>query len=115
MIMEKAIERTKALLSNWCCDELKEAAQAWLNSIGTDKEKEAGRKYVLELQDSIVTVDGMLAFLPTDEAKAKFGEETANKFYEHAKDLKAQGVANCDCPACTAASAVLEVKDEILK
>lgn len=111
--MKKAIERTKALLSNWCCDELKEAAQAWLNSIGTDKEKEAGRKYVLELQDSIVTVDGMLAFLPTDEAKAKFGEETAND--EHAKELKAQGIANCDCPACTAASAVLELKDEILK
>lgn len=113
--MEKAIERTKALLSNWCCDELKDAAQNWLDSIGTDKENEAGKKYVLELQDSIVTVDGMLAFLPTDEAKAKFGEETANRFYEHAKDLKAQGVANCDCPACTAASAVLELKDEILK
>lgn len=113
--MEKAIERTKALLSNWCCDELKEAARDWLDSIGTDKEKEAGKKYVLELQDSIVTVDGMLAFLLTDEAKAKFGEETANKFYEHAKELKAQGIANCDCPACTAASAVLEVKDEILK
>lgn len=113
--MEKAIERTKALLSGWCCDELKEAGQAWLKAIGTDKEKEAGRKYVLELQDSIVTVDGMLAFLPTDEAEAKFGEETANKFYEHAKELKVQGVANCDCPACIAASAVLEVKDEILK
>lgn len=113
--MEKAIERTKVLLSNWCCDELKDVAQNWLDSIGTDKEKEAGKKYVLELQDSIVTVDGMLAFLPTDEAKAKFGEETANKFYEHAKELKAQGVANCDCPACTAASAVLEVKDKILK
>ena len=113
--MEKAIERTKVLLSNWCCDELKEVAQAWLDSIGTDKEKEAGKKYVLELQQSIVTVDGMLAFLPTDEAKAKFGEETANKFYEHAKELKTQGIANCDCPACTAASAVLESKDEILK
>lgn len=113
--MEKAIERTKVLLSNWCCDELKKAAQAWLDSIGTDEEKEAGKEYVLELQDSIVTVEGMLAFLPTDEAKAKFGEETANKFYEHAKDLKAQGVANCDCPACTAASAVLELKEEILK
>lgn len=113
--MEKAIERTKELLSNWCCDELKEAAQNWLDSIGTDKEKEAGKKYVLELQDSIVTVDGMLEFLPTDEAKAKFGEETASKFYEHAKELKTQGVANCDCPACTVASAVLEVKDEILK
>lgn len=113
--MEKAIERTKELLSNWCCDELKEAAQNWLDSIGTDKEKEAGKKYVLELQDSIVTVDEMLAFLPIDEAKAKFGEETANKFYEHAKELKIQGVANCDCLACTAASAVLEVKDEILK
>lgn len=113
--MEKAIERTKVLLSNLCCDELKEAAWNWLDSIGTDKEKEAGKKYVLELQDSIVTVDGMLAFLPTNETKTKFGEETANHFYEHAKDLKTQGIANCDCPACSAASAVLELKDEILK
>lgn len=113
--MEKAIERTKVLLSNWCCDELKEAAQAWLDSIGTDKQKDAGERYVAELQDSIVSVDGMLAFLPTKAAKAKFGEETSNKFYEHAKELKAQGIANCDCPACTAASAVLELKDEILK
>lgn len=113
--MTNAIERTNVLLSNWCCDELKKAAQAWLDSMGTDKQKEAGEKYVAELQESIVTVDGMLAFLPTEEAKAKFGEETANKFYEHAKELKAQGVANCNCPACTAASAVLELKDEILK
>lgn len=112
--MQNAIERTKMLLSDWCCDELKESAQAWLDSIGTDKQKETGEKYVAELQDSIVTVDGMLAFLPTEEAKAKFGEETANKFYEHAKELKAKGVANCDCPACTAAMAVLELKDEIL-
>lgn len=113
--MTNAIERTNVLLSNWCCDELKKAAQAWLDSIGTDKQKEAGEKYVAELQESIVSVEGMLAFLPTEEAKVKFGEETANKFYEHAKELKAQGVANCDCPACTAASAVLELKDEILK
>ena len=105
--MQNAVEKTKVLLSGWCCDELKKAAQTWLDSIGTDKEKEAGEKYVAELQDSIVTVDGMLAFLPTDE-------ETANKFYEHAKELKAQGIANCDCPACTAASAVLDLKDEIL-
>ncbi len=82
--MKNAVEKTKVLLSGWCCDELKEAAQNWLDSIGIDKEKE-------------------------------FGEETAKKFYEHAKDLKAQGIANCDCPACTAASAVLELKDEILK
>ena len=113
--MEKAIGRTKALLSNWCCDELKEAAQTWLDSIGTDKQKEVGERYIAELQDSIVSVEGMLSFLPTDEAKAKFGEETANKFYEHAKELKAQGIANCDCPACTAASAVLELKEENLK
>lgn len=113
--MEKAIEKTKVLLSNWCCDELKEAAQNWLDSIGTDKEKEAGKKYVLELQDSIVTVDGMLAFLPTDESKAKFGEETANEVYEYAKELKDQGITYCDCPACTAALAILELKDKILK
>jgi len=113
--MEKAVERTKALLSNWCCDELKEAAQAWLDSIGTDRQKEAAEKYAAVLRESVVPVDGMLAFLPTEEAKAKFGEETANKFYAHAKELKAQGIENCDCPACTAAMAVLEVKDEILR
>ncbi|MDE6111488.1 MAG: molecular chaperone Hsp90 [Eubacterium sp.] len=113
--MNNAIERTKILLSDWCCDELKEAGQAWLDSIGTEKQKEAGERYVAELQNSIVTVEGMLAFLPTEEAKAKFGEETANKFYEHAKELKAKGIANCDCPACTAAAAVLELKEEILK
>lgn len=96
MFIKNAIERTKVLLSNWCCDELKEAAQAWLDSIGTDKGKQTGKKYVLELQDSIVTVDGMLEFLPTKEAKAKFGEETANRFYEHAKELKAQGAVNSD-------------------
>lgn len=113
--MEKAIEKTKILLSDWCCDELKEAAQNWLNAVGTDGQKSAAEKYVSVLEDSIVSVDGMLEFLPTKEAKAKFGEETANKFYEHAKELKSQGAANCDCPACTAASAVLELKDEILK
>lgn len=113
--MQNAIERTKVLLSDWCYDELKEAAQNWLDSIGTNKQKEAGKKYVAELQDSIVTVDEMLDFLPSKEAKAKFGEETANKFYEHAKQLKTQGIKNCDCPACTAALTVLEFKDEILK
>lgn len=113
--MKNAIEKTKVLLSDWCCDELKEAAQTWLDSIGTDKQKEAGERYVAELQDSIVTVEGMLAFLPTEEAKAKFGEEIANEVYEHAKVLKAKGIANCDCPACTAASAVLELKEEILR
>lgn len=39
MFIKNAIERTKVLLSNWCCDELKETAQAWLDSIGTDKGK----------------------------------------------------------------------------
>lgn len=48
--MEKAIERTKALLSGWCCDELKEAAQNWLDSIGTDKEKEAERNMSLNFR-----------------------------------------------------------------
>lgn len=113
--MKNAIERTKVLLSDWCCDELKEAAQAWLDSIGTGKQKEAGERYVAELQDSIVTVEGMLAFLPTEEVKAKFGEDIANKFYEHAKELQAKGIVNCDCPACTSASAVLELKEEILR
>lgn len=113
--MEKTIEKTKVLLSGWCCDELREAAQNWLSALGTDSQKSAGENYIAVLEDSIVSVDGMLEFLPTKEAKAKFGEETANKFYEHAKELKALGIVNCDCPACTAASAVLELKENILK
>lgn len=32
--MEKAVERTKALLSNWCCDELKAQGVAKLRLYG---------------------------------------------------------------------------------
>ena len=45
-----------------CSGEAKEAAQAWLAALGTDREAEETRKYVQELEEDLVTVDQLIAF-----------------------------------------------------
>ena len=43
-----------------------------------------------------------------------FGAEGAAGLLAHAQELKAAGAKYCDCPACAAAAAILEKKDELL-
>lgn len=44
-----------------------------------------------------------------------FGADKAKEVAAHAKEIKAAGATYCDCPACAAAEAILEKKDDILK
>lgn len=98
-----------------CSEEAKQAAQSWLDAIGTDKEKEETKKYLQELEEDIVTIDGLISFAGSSAGVEHFGEEAANNIVLHAKEIKANGAKYCDCPACVAALAILEKKDEILK
>lgn len=99
-----------------CCADAKAAAQAWLDALGTDKEKEMTEKYVKELEEDIVTVDGLIAFAESETgAKVFGGEEAAKGVAAHGREIKAKGAKYCDCPACTAVAAILEKKDELLK
>jgi len=108
------IERTKELLSVRCYEDLKEAAQRWLDAVGTEREAEASINYVWELEDAVTEIDSVINFFGSDMAKEKFGEEMANNIRTHAIEIKAKGAKWCDCPACTAALRVLEYKSDLL-
>ena len=90
------------------CQEFKEAAQNYLDSIGTDNEKEAGKILVAEAKEDIAPIDGTIAFFESDMAKQIFGEEAAKEKLAHAIQIKDEGAVYCDCPGCTAAKNIIE-------
>jgi len=95
-----------------CCAEAKAAGQAWLDAVGTDKEAEETKKFFAELEADITPIDGLISFASSEAAAAHFGKEAAAGLLAHAKQIKAEGAKYCDCPACTAALAILNKKGE---
>ena len=114
-LMNFVTEKTNDLIAApSCCQEAKAAAQAWLAAAGTAEEAEETKKYLAELEEDITPIDGLIAFASSEGAKAEFGEEAANGLLAHAKEIRAKGARYCDCPACTAALAILDKKEEML-
>ena len=115
-VRDYVVEQTHRLMEAFSCSgEAKEAAQAWLAALGTDREAEETRKYVQELEEDLVTVDQLIAFAESDEGRQVFGAEAAPGVAAHGREIKAAGAKYCDCPACAAAAAILEKKDLLLK
>lgn len=109
-------EKTKELTAaHSCCAELKEAANNWLAAAGTDKEAEATKAYVAELEADIMPIDGLIAFAESDMGAKVFGADMAKNVAAHGKDIKAAGAKYCDCPACAACEAILAKKEDLLK
>lgn len=114
-VKEYVTEKVKELLNApSCCAEAKEAAQNWLNALGTDQEADASRRLIAELQMDIMPVDGLIAFADSEAGAQVFGAETAKKVAAHGRELKAAGAKYCDCPACAASEAILAKKDELV-
>ena len=109
-------EKTQELIAAPSCSaEAKEAAQRWLNAAGTDKEAEETKKFIAEMEEDIISIDGLIAFAESDAgAKVFGGAEKAKGVAEHGKEIKAAGAKYCDCPACAAVEAILSKKDELL-
>ena len=93
------------------CKELKAAAQAYLDAVGTDGEKAAAKALVAECEEDITGIDDVIEFFLSDMAKKIFGEDIAAQKLEHMKEIKAEGAAFCDCPGCSAAKAVIDNKE----
>ena len=71
-------EKTKELTAaHSCCAELKETANNWLAAAGTDKEAEATKAYVAELEADIMPIDGLITFAESDMGAKIFGAEMA--------------------------------------
>ena len=110
------VEKTNDLINAASCSqEAKDAANAWLAAVGTDKEAEATKAYIAELEEDIMPVDGLIAFAESEMgAKVFGGEDAAKGVAAHGREIKAAGGKYCDCPACAAVEAILDKKDEMI-
>ena len=113
--VEYVVEKSKELIqAPTCSQEAKDAAKAWIEAAGTDREAEETKKYIAELEEDIVTVDGLIAFAESEAGAKVFGDR-AKGVAEHAREIKAQGASYCDCPACAAGEASLARKEVLLE
>lgn len=114
--LDFVVAKTKELMvAATCSAEAKAAAKAWLDAVGTGSEAEETKKYVAELEEDIVTVEGLEAVAESEMGAKIFGSmEAAKGVAAHAREIKAAGAKYCDCPACAAVEAILEKKEEML-
>lgn len=100
--------------ANSCCAEAKEAAKNWLEAVGTEKEAEASKNLIAELEADIMPIDGLIAFAGSEAGAQVFGVEKAKEVLAHGQELKDSGAKYCDCAACAACEAILEKKEALV-
>ena len=111
-VKDYVAEKVKEMMGAVSCSaEAKAAGQAWLDSVGTDRETEQTKKLIAELD--IMPVEGLIAFAESETGAKVFGAETAKNVAAHGRELRAAGKKYCDCPACAAVEAILEKKGEL--
>ncbi len=94
---------------------LKDAAQKWLDTMEDGQANAAAAKeYVKLLEESIMTVDDIVAFTASPKAAEVFGDQLP-QFQAHAKELKESGAKYCDCDACKLVKEILDEKDYLAK
>ena len=114
-VLQYVSMKTKELIdSPTCSSEAKEAAQSWLDAVGTDKEQAQTLLYIQELEEDIMPIDNLIGFAESEQGKVYFGPKAA-EIAAHAKEIKANGAKYCDCPACAAVEAILEKKGDMVK
>ena len=109
MNKQELIETTKNMIAApSCCPELKTAAQAWLDAVGTTNEKAAADALVAELKEDVCTIDDVIPFFESPRAVQYFGEEKAKELAALAHKVKADGGKWCFCEACAAGAKLME-------
>ena len=95
-------------ISDKVADKAKDIGENVADKAKDAKEKAAEVELIAQLKEGISTVKENIDFFGSDEAKEKFGEDTAAQIKKHAEELKAQGKTYCDCEACTKARELLK-------
>ena len=81
---KEIIEQAKNLIAaHSCCQEAKDAANAWLCAVGTADEKEKAKALVAELEEDIMPIDGLIGFAASDMGAKVFGEGSAGACGSH--------------------------------
>ena len=92
---------------------VKEFAQSWLDTEGTEKQADLTKQLVSIAEQNIALIDETIVFAGSELAVQILGKEGAANLLQHAKDIKAQGAEFCDCPGCVAAKNIIDLKAEI--
>ncbi|MFV0401753.1 MAG: pyruvate:ferredoxin (flavodoxin) oxidoreductase [Oscillospiraceae bacterium] len=110
-IRDRLIRLTNELLcAEHVYDGLKEAAQKWLDTIDDGKANTpAAEAYVAMLEESVLPVDGVIAFCEQQQG------DDYKAFLDAAKAAKAAGSDHCPCPACTLGAEILADKEYLAK
>lgn len=115
-ILNYTVQKTHELINSVTCNsETKEAAQTWLNAVGTENEAAETVKYVNALEGDIMPIDMLIGFAESDAGVQVFGADKAKDVAKHAKEIKSAGGKYCDCPACAVVAEILEKKELLLK
>ena len=70
MDKQTLIEKIKAMAAApSCCAELKAAAAAYLNAVGTTDEKIAAKNLLAKMEEDITPIDNLVAFAHSEDAK----------------------------------------------
>ncbi len=114
-VLDELVKRTQELINApTCSQETKEAAQRWLDAVGTDAENAETKAFITELEEDIMPIDSLIGFAESEKGRAYFGADTAASIAAHAREIQAAGARYCDCPACVIVAAILEKKADIL-
>ena len=92
------------------CQELKTAAQNYLDAVGTADEHDKAEKLVAECEADVMKCADVIAFMKTDAAKKHLGAEVAAGILAHEEELLSKGIEYCDCPGCTAGKRIMDNK-----
>lgn len=87
-----------------CYAGLKEKAEAYLMV----QNSETATALVDELKADVQSIDEVLPFFGSKDAKKIFGGEVAEQLLQKAKEVKANGGDTCFCEACTAGKVILD-------
>ena len=75
-ILDEVVEQAKNLMNaSSCSKEAKDAAQKWLDSIGTDTQQEQTKLLLTELEEDIVSIDGLIEFAQSEVGISHFGAD----------------------------------------
>ena len=78
--LEYVVAKAKELIAAPSCSaEAKEAAQAWIAAVGTDKQAEETKKFIAEMEEDIIPIDGLIAFAESDAEQKYLAERKKPK------------------------------------
>ena len=74
-LQEFVVEKTKELMAaESCSQEAKDAAQAWLDALGTPQEAAETKKYLQELEEDVLPIEACIAFSQSEIGRASCRE-----------------------------------------